>query len=135
MKYFPAEIEAKVVISNGEQVGVATIGLGHGCMPSNIEVCERIRKFAEDELSTMAPGYRLLTASEYFDHMVEEKTGSAVKFATPAEWREFADPGKSIQAELLEALEKLVLFTNPKPSNSVALNYAHQVIAKARGES
>ena len=36
--------------------------------------------------------------------------------------------------ELLEALEKLVLFSIPKPSNAVALNYAHQVIAKARGE-
>jgi hypothetical protein len=37
--------------------------------------------------------------------------------------------------ELLAALESLVLFTNPKPSNAVALNRAHQVIAKARGES
>lgn len=36
--------------------------------------------------------------------------------------------------ELLEALEKLVLFSIQKPSNAVALNYAHQVIAKARGE-
>lgn len=37
--------------------------------------------------------------------------------------------------ELLAALESLVLFTNPKPSNAVALNLAHQVIAKAKGEA
>jgi len=37
--------------------------------------------------------------------------------------------------ELLAALESLVLFTSPKPSNAVALNRAHQAIAKARGES
>lgn len=37
--------------------------------------------------------------------------------------------------ELLAALESLVLFTNPKPSNAVALNRAHQVISKARGEA
>lgn len=35
--------------------------------------------------------------------------------------------------ELLAALESLVLFTNPKPSNAVALNNAHQVIARAKG--
>lgn len=37
--------------------------------------------------------------------------------------------------ELLGALEALVLFTNPKPSNSAALNRAHQAIAKARGDT
>lgn len=37
--------------------------------------------------------------------------------------------------ELLAALESLVLFTNPKPSNAAALDRAHQVIAKARGEA
>lgn len=37
--------------------------------------------------------------------------------------------------ELLAALESLVLFTNPKPSNAAALNRAHQVISKARGEA
>lgn len=35
--------------------------------------------------------------------------------------------------ELLDALESLVLFTHPKPSNAVVLNRAYQVIAKARG--
>ena len=35
--------------------------------------------------------------------------------------------------ELLAALESLVLFTNPKPSNAVALNNAHQVIARVKG--
>lgn len=35
--------------------------------------------------------------------------------------------------ELLAALESLVLFTNPKPSNAVALNNAYQVIARTKG--
>lgn len=34
---------------------------------------------------------------------------------------------------LLAALESLVLFTNPKPSNAVALNNAHQAITAAKG--
>lgn len=33
--------------------------------------------------------------------------------------------------ELLEALEKLIMFTDPKPSNAAALNFAHQIVAKA----
>lgn len=37
--------------------------------------------------------------------------------------------------ELLEALESLVLFTKPTKSNAVALNNAHNIIAKARGEA
>jgi len=37
--------------------------------------------------------------------------------------------------ELLEALEMLVLFTNPKPSNASALANAHRVIDKATSNS
>lgn len=37
--------------------------------------------------------------------------------------------------ELLAALESLVLFTNPKPSNAAALNNAHQVIARTKGRA
>jgi hypothetical protein len=40
----------------------------------------------------------------------------------------------SISPEILDALEKLVLFVPPKPSNAIALNNAYRVIAKARGE-
>lgn len=36
--------------------------------------------------------------------------------------------------DLLEALESLVLFTNPKPANALALHNAYRVIAKARGQ-
>lgn len=39
----------------------------------------------------------------------------------------------SQRAELLRALEMLVLFTDPKKSNAAALNNALQVIAAARG--
>ena len=38
-----------------------------------------------------------------------------------------------LRKELLTALTSLVLFTKPKPFNSVALNRAQQVIAKATG--
>ncbi|AYJ73323.1 hypothetical protein HOU43_gp35 [Cronobacter phage CS01] len=37
--------------------------------------------------------------------------------------------------DLLAALESLVLFTNPKPSNAAALNNAHQVIARTKGRA
>lgn len=37
--------------------------------------------------------------------------------------------------ELLAALESLVLFTNPKPSNVVAINNAHRVIARTKGRA
>jgi len=36
--------------------------------------------------------------------------------------------------ELLRALESMVLCSKPTKTNAVALNYAHQIIAKARGD-
>lgn len=38
-------------------------------------------------------------------------------------------------AELSAALESLVLFTSPKPSNAVALNNAHRVINRVKGDA
>lgn len=86
MKYFPAEIEIKLLITNGDSFGVATIGLGHGECPSNDEVKERIDKFEKQELKKL-DGYRLATAPEYWDYICTEKTGQT--FAVPAEWKEF----------------------------------------------
>lgn len=38
-------------------------------------------------------------------------------------------------AELSAALESLVLFTSPKLSNAVALNNAHRVINRVKGDA
>jgi hypothetical protein len=87
MKRFPVEFEMKVLIvteDGGE--GVATIGLGHGLLPTDDEVKERLQKFEREELESLE-GYRLATAPEYWDYICREKTGQT--FATPAEWRQF----------------------------------------------
>lgn len=86
MKYFPAELEIKLLITNGNSFGVATIGLGHGESPSSAEIKERINKFENEELKKL-DGYRLATAPEYWDYICAEKTGQT--FACPAEWKEF----------------------------------------------
>lgn len=88
MKYFPAELELKLLITDGESFGVATIGLGHGESPSNSEIQERIQKFEREELSSKRlEGYRLASGPEYWDYVCTEKSGQT--FACPAEWREF----------------------------------------------
>lgn len=93
-KYFPAEIELKVLITNGEGgYGVATIGLGHGEMPTVAAVKERLAKFERGELVGSLEGYRLATAPEYWDYICTEKTGQT--FACPVEWREFSESENS----------------------------------------
>lgn len=57
-------------------------------------------------------------------------TMQRVEGLTPAQKLAKSDAERD---ELLAALESLVLFTNPKPSNAVALNNAHQVIARVKG--
>lgn len=48
-------------------------------------------------------------------------------------WNQY-DALKASNAELLSALESLVLFSKPAKANAAALNLAHQVIAKNRGQ-
>jgi len=84
---FPIEAEMKVVITNGETFGVATIGLGFGSFPNEQDVAERISKFEREELAGLT-GYRLATAPELWDYACLERTGET--FATPANFREFA---------------------------------------------
>lgn len=84
---FPIEAEMKVVITNGESFGVATIGLGFGSFPSEVEVQQRIEKFEREELAEL-PGYRLATAPELWDYACLERAGRT--FACPAGYLQFA---------------------------------------------
>lgn len=83
---FPIEVEMKVVITNGETFGVATIGLGFGSFPTEQEAQERIAKFEREELSGLT-GYRLATAPELWDYACLERIGQT--FAVPAAYREY----------------------------------------------
>lgn len=106
-KNFPAELEMKVLLTNGDGYGVATIGLGHGQLPTLAEVQARIERFAKEELATL-DGYRLATAPEYWDYVCTEKTGQT--FACPAEWREFDasnDTAGRLLADLTDAAAQL----------------------------
>lgn len=70
----------------------------------------------------------------YFDSEAEAAQFITDRNATRKRNKEI-DQIKRHAVELLEALEALVLFTNPKPSNAVALHNAHRVIALAKGEA
>lgn len=83
----PVEVELKVHITNGERSGVATIGMGFGSFPTPKRIAERLEKFEKEELAKAAPGYRMMTAPEFWDAACMEKTGQT--FATPADWQEF----------------------------------------------
>jgi hypothetical protein len=85
---FPIEAEMKVVITNGESFGVATIGLGFGSFPTDKEVKERIERFEREELAGLS-GYRLASAPELWDYACLERAGET--FATPATYRDFAE--------------------------------------------
>lgn len=74
---FPVEAEMKVVITNGEAFGVATIGLGFGGFPTDQEVKERIERFEREELAGLT-GYRLATAPErWFESSTDHPTHTA----------------------------------------------------------
>lgn len=61
----PIEVELKVSLTNGEGVdGVATIGLGKGCYPSEERMREAVAKF---ERESMPEGFRLMTKREWWD--------------------------------------------------------------------
>lgn len=84
---FPVEAEMKVIITNGESFGAATIGLGFGSFPTEIEIQERIEKFEREELAGL-DGYRLATAPELWDYACLERAGQT--FACPDNYRKFA---------------------------------------------
>lgn len=85
----PVEVEIKVQIirEDGSQRGVATIGMGYGTYPTPAQIQQRVAKFEQEELTRLAPGFRLQTAPELWDTACEEKTGQS--FATPAKYHAY----------------------------------------------
>ena len=83
----PVEFELKIHVTNGEQNGVATVGMGLGRYPSPQDIEKRLEKFAQDELPNIAPGYRLMTSRELWDVACLEKAGET--FAVPLIWQNF----------------------------------------------
>ena len=67
---FPAQVNLVIVILNDETgaTGEVKIGCGFGSECLTIEsIRERIEKFAEEELSVIAPGFRIASNHEYFE--------------------------------------------------------------------
>lgn len=74
----PVEIEMKVHITNGESIGIATVGMGVGNYPTSKELRERVAKFAKAD---MPDGFRLMEKREYWDYVCREQFGTV--FALP----------------------------------------------------
>lgn len=90
----PIEVEVKVAITDGENEGEATIRVTRGRYPSEDDVRETVRKFAE---AGMPDGFRLMTKREWFDTVVppareeeEDGTITLMPFALPGgdDWDE-----------------------------------------------
>lgn len=86
----PAEFEVIVHIVNDQthQNGKVTIGLGAGELPSTEKVKARIQQFEQEEMPTMAPGFRLATKREFWDVICLEKTGGTFAMPGGADWDE-----------------------------------------------
>lgn len=84
----PIEVEIKVSVTNGEGGnGVATIGLGIGCYPSEEKMREAVAKFEQE---SMPQGFRLMTKREWWDTVLpptyeddDDGDRQAVRFAIP----------------------------------------------------
>lgn len=81
----PVEVELKVGIhSNDEDVrGTVTIGMGIGVFPTEEQIRERVKKFADEE---MPDGYHLMSKQEYWDAFCDEKLGGRYAFPGSREW-------------------------------------------------
>lgn len=87
----PIEIEMKIFFTDGRKVGTATIRLGYGHVPTEKEILERVKKFRDDEMANLAGNnFKLMTAEEFFNHIVQEQTGSSENFAIPAKYRSYS---------------------------------------------
>ncbi len=77
------------------------------------------------------------TQSRYIDARQPDGMVQEVAWCGQCEYGDNIDNARLLCAapDLLAALESLVLFTNPKPMNAVALNNAHRAISKARGKA
>ena len=83
----PIEVELKVSVTDGETIGVATIGLGKGSYPTEEKMREAVAKF---ERESMPEGFRLMTKREWWDTVCppqyetdEDGERYQIRFAVP----------------------------------------------------
>lgn len=84
----PYELEMKVGITNGEQTGTITVGLGHGEVPTEEKIREQIAKAEE---AAKANGFRLMNRHEYLQEQILGSVGERVAIPGP---KEFSRPDK-----------------------------------------
>ena len=84
----PIEVEVKVAITNGEDTGVATLGLGKGAYPNEDE----IRKAVSDLEKELPEGFRLMNKREYWDAIMPPPQQELDEGERPLRW---ALPGGS----------------------------------------
>jgi hypothetical protein len=82
-KLFPLKFEAQLLLTDGNQSAVATIGMGNFTVPTEAKVQEAVEK-AIVQIDAQLPGFRPMLHAEVWDYVIAEKTGSNMLFATPA---------------------------------------------------
>jgi len=83
---FPAEFEMKVMVTDGERHGAATIGLGIGRLKTNQEVADRIKRFESEELPGLTGGFRLMNRKELLEYAAMEASGSTIAVGSREEF-------------------------------------------------
>jgi coenzyme F420-reducing hydrogenase gamma subunit len=81
----PYTILLEVRVTDGERTGKVTIDLPFGCPPTEEEINACVKQ-AEDTVKEQ--GFRLMTKTEFFNTVFQERTGATEKFAVPGgnEW-------------------------------------------------
>lgn len=79
----PFEIDLKVHITDGKQVGVLTWQMPAAKIPSRQDVKDALTTVEEGLSESVGDGWRLCSKREYFDNLMFEKTGSTQRFALP----------------------------------------------------
>jgi hypothetical protein len=75
----PIETEIKVAITDGEQIGEVTIGLGIGVWPTPEKAQKAIADLATND--NLPPGWRVCTKREWWEKVCKEQFGQ--RFAMP----------------------------------------------------
>ena len=82
--YGPFDVELKIHITDGEQVGTATYELGRSQYATPEKVSEALTKTEAQVKKQMGDEWRLCSKKEYFDQMMIEATGTGERFAMPS---------------------------------------------------
>lgn len=89
---FNAPIDTKlhvyIINDETEQYGHVELGFGRCEWPTKEKVKARIKEFEDNELERDAPGFRLMTKREVWNHLCEQDIG--YRFAMPGgeDWTE-----------------------------------------------